>query len=126
MINGVFSSSMFATRQYASGHSLPSSISNQNAPPNGADQLTLNGVSSLKAITQGHDIRHISPREMSALSHRLYENGSISLQDHALMSFQPELGPDLLPGMDTGAKVDVPRDFIQHWEKQIEPFSYKL
>ena len=72
---------------------------------------------SVSEIVKEYDVRNMSPREMSAMSQKLYQNGSISFFDHSLLSFQPELGAGF-----TGASyhADNPRDFIAHWERQLE------
>jgi len=54
------------------------------------------------------------------MSQELYQSGAITFQDHALLSFQPELSPEfnkMLPG--PFGKPDAPRDFIAQWEAQL-------
>lgn len=51
------------------------------------------------------------------MSLELYEGGSISFKDHALLSFQPELGNGALA--DPSA-ADTPKDFVAYWEGQFD------
>ena len=102
------------------GQDLPLSDSKQNLRSEETDKVSLHVSNSLERITKGYDVRNITPREMSELSKNLYENGAISFQDHALMSFQPELGMGMIPGENDTSAADIPKDFIQHWERQLE------
>ena len=51
-------------------------------------------VKSLTDIARKYDVRSISPRDMATMSQELYQSGAISLQEHVLLSFQPELNPE--------------------------------
>lgn len=67
--------------------------------------------------------RHISPRAMQELSLELYANGHLTFEDHAELTFQPELHPAYpkTVGALTGepASPDKPRDFVKHWEERL-------
>ena len=47
-----------------------------------------------KSLATRYDVRNISPREMAAISSDLYQEGKITFQQQALLSFQPELHPE--------------------------------
>lgn len=67
------------------------------------------------------DVRNMSPRDMATMSQALYQSGTISFRDHALLSFQPELGQQFnatLPGAP--GEPDAPRDFLAQWEAQLQ------
>lgn len=94
-------------------------------------QVTGTSVSSVaveigksKSVTQfalQYDVRNMSPREMSAMSLELYQNGIISFRDHALLSFQPDLNPEFQEELlGTRGNADSPKDFIAHWETQLK------
>lgn len=72
---------------------------------------------SLSGIARKYDVRSMSPREMSTMSQTLYQSGAISFQDHALLSFQPELGTGFIGAVN---QADTPKDFIAHWEQQLK------
>ncbi len=44
-------------------------------------------------IAKDYDIRHASHKELCEISKKLYEKGEISLLDHAILTFNPELSP---------------------------------
>ena len=71
---------------------------------------------SLSTLANKYDVRNMSPREMSEMSQNLYKGGVISFQDHALLSFQPELGDN---SFGPNSQADTPKDFIAHWERQL-------
>ncbi|MFD2111495.1 hypothetical protein [Thiorhodococcus fuscus] len=81
------------------------------------DTTNLESADSLSRIAQKYNVRNISPREMSVMSQDLYQGGFISFQDHALLSFQPDLG-DGYPGATN--RPETPKDFIAHWEQQLK------
>lgn len=78
-------------------------------------------ISSAKGIMSRYDINNISPREMSNMSLELHLEGVISFEEHALMSFQPELNQEQYNKI-TGnhANPDISRDFIDEWENKLE------
>lgn len=69
------------------------------------------------------DVRHVSPRQMTAIGMDLYVAGIIGWDEYAMLAFQPELHPDFdkTIGALTGetAQPDRPRDFIEIWEKHL-------
>lgn len=77
----------------------------------------LETAEAVSELAGKYNVRNMSPREMSVMSHELYQNGAISFQDHALLSFQSELGAGY-PGATNQA--DTPKDFIAHWEQQLK------
>lgn len=74
--------------------------------------------SQFQDIAARYDVRNISSRDMARMSQEMYDNGLISLTDHAMLSFQPELAPAGAAGPGIGA--DVPRDFLAQWEQQFD------
>ncbi|MDD5240512.1 MAG: hypothetical protein PHG47_02195 [Sulfuricella sp.] len=104
--------------------------SGNNLPPSGAgaETTTINSAvvnlamaTSLADVAKKYDVQNMSPREMAAMSHDLYQSGAISFQDHALLSFQSELGPQYdktLTGRS--GNPDTPRDFIAQWDVQLK------
>lgn len=73
---------------------------------------------SLGGLAGQYDVRNLSPRNMAALSQALYQDGAISFQDHALLSFQPELGPE--SNKTLAGSADAPKDFIAQWTTQLQ------
>lgn len=75
----------------------------------------------LAEAAKKYDVRNMSPREMATMSQTLYQSGSISFRDHALLSFQPELGAQfnaILPGSPGGP--DASKNFLAQWEAQLQ------
>ncbi|NVK37038.1 MAG: hypothetical protein HWE18_03855 [Gammaproteobacteria bacterium] len=68
---------------------------------------------NLASLTQGYDVRSMTPRQMADLSLQMYQNGMITFEDHALLSFQPDLGLNDL-GMN---KPDEKKDYMAHWQE---------
>ena len=120
MISGISShaiSTVFSPKPADGGKVLPHS--KQATESIGSDQAfpNLETVAALSSIAQKYDVRSMSPREMASMSQELFQRGFISYQDHALMSFQPDLG-HALPG--AVQQPDMPLDFIAHWERQLQ------
>jgi len=69
------------------------------------------------------DARHVSPRQIAAVSMDLYVNGALGWEEYAMLAFQPELHPDYEKtiGALTGepAEPDRPRDFVNQWEARL-------
>lgn len=78
---------------------------------------------ALPAPPAAHPVRAISPRELAALAHELYLDGSLCLDDYLLLGFPSELHPafDRTIGALTGRKAqpDRPRDMIREWENRL-------
>ncbi len=70
-----------------------------------------------------HPVRAMSPRELAALAHELYLDGSLDLDDYLLLGFPSELHPafDRTIGALTGRKAqpDRQRDLIREWENRL-------
>jgi len=109
--------------------SLPQSIkSNLHSSPlisenTGNVEISEKGKSlpSAKDIMSRYDVNNISPREMSNMSLELHLEGIISFEEHALMSFQPELNEEQYNRI-TGnhAHPDDSRNFIDEWESKLK------
>jgi hypothetical protein len=69
----------------------------------------------LLGIAARYDVTNISPKQMASLGQDLYHSGAISMQDAALLSFQPPqagvVGPNPSPDTDV--------DYYARWEKQL-------
>lgn len=80
-------------------------------------------VIALPAPPAAHPVRAMSPRELAALAHELYLDGSLGLDDYLLLGFPSELHPafDRTIGALTGRKAqpDRPRDLIREWENRL-------
>jgi len=84
----------------------------------GPETLPLEGKS-----IRAPDVRHVSPRQMTAIGMDLYVAGIIGWDEYSMLAFQPELHPDFdkTIGALTGetAQPDRPRDFIEIWKKHL-------
>lgn len=80
-------------------------------------------VIALPPPPAAHPVRAMSPRELAALAHELYLDGSLCLEDYLLLGFPSELHPafDRTIGALTGRKAqpDRPRDLIREWENRL-------
>ena len=75
----------------------------------------------VQRLSAGQDVRNMSPKEMAKFSQGLFDAGIISFKDHALLSFQPEIGaPNQGLGTIQPGNADKPRDYIAHWEAQLK------
>ncbi len=101
------------------GQNLPLSAMEVNSASvsSSSAKIDLETAESLSDIAKKYNIRNMSPREMSEMSQELYQGGTISFQDHALLSFQPELG---FNSSEATNQADKPKDFIAHWEQQLK------
>jgi hypothetical protein len=81
-------------------------------------------INTVSSIAQKYDVKNITPREMAQMSQALYDNGSISLKNHAFISFQPELNPsynDTIGKLtNTIAQPDNPRNFLNEWKERLK------
>ena len=124
ILQGTYAANMeaiYAARATQGGTFLPSPHTESGKTINGSTSTDFSQSALLSKIAQKYNVRNMSPREMASMSLELYQSGAISFQDHALLSFQPELGPqfnDLFP--ETYDKADTPRDFIAQWESQLK------
>jgi hypothetical protein len=103
------------------GQSLPLSGTQVETTATNSTGVNIETAMSLADVVRKYDVRNISPRDMAAMSLELYQSGAISFRDHALLSFQPELGPEFnktLAGTTGGP--DAPRDFIAQWDTQLQ------
>jgi hypothetical protein len=99
------------------GQNSPLSAKEVKSVSSGSEKTNFETAESLLGIAKKYNIRNMSPREMSQMSQELYQGGAISFQDHAFLSFQPELG--FSPSSTVG-QADMPKDFIAHWEQQLK------
>lgn len=87
-----------------------------------ADKLS-NNISIVSDIAHRYDVQDITPRAMAEMSQELYDNGSISLKNHAFISFQPELNPSFNDTIGrfshTTAHPDSPRNFLAEWHERL-------
>jgi hypothetical protein len=124
ILQGIYAANMeanYAAKATQGGNFLPASYAASGDSVSGSMSTDLSQSAFLSKIAQKYDVRNISPREMAAMSLELYQSGAISFQDHALLSFQPELGPqfnDIFP--EAYDKADTSRDYIAQWESQLK------
>lgn len=87
-----------------------------------AEKKTLfSGNSAIVAeIMQRYDVKSSTPQQMADLSQELYNSGAINLQQHALLSFQPELNPDYEQMTGQPADLTSKRNYIAIWEDRVE------
>ncbi len=82
-----------------------------------------NNINFVSDIVRRYDVQDITPREMAKMSQELYDNGSISLKNHAFISFQPELNPSFNDTIGkfshTTAQPDSPRNFLDEWRERL-------
>jgi len=110
-----------AAKQSNSGQSSPLSGVRDDATAANSVAVNFETSRSLAGIAKEYDVRNMSPRGMAAMSQKLYQSGAISFQDHALLSFQPELSPEFSKTpLGHHGKPDGPRDFIAQWEMQLQ------
>lgn len=81
-------------------------------------------INIVSSVAQKYDVKNISPREMAQMSQELFDNNSISLKNHAFISFQPELNPSYNDTIGkfthTTAQPDNPRNFLDEWKVRLE------
>ncbi len=124
ILQGTYAANMeaiYAARGTQGGTFLPSSRTESGKTINGSTSTDFSQSTLLSEIAQKYNVRNMSPREMASMSIELYQSGAISFQDHALLSFQPELSPqfdNISP--ETYGKADTPRDFIIQWHSQLK------
>ncbi len=101
--------------------SPPKNFERGNHLPPSSDTVTISGTSkSIQAaqnIMANYNVNNISPRDMAAMSNELYSSNNISLEEHAMLSFQPELNAKQ---PIESAAPDAKRDFINEWERKLE------
>ncbi len=82
-----------------------------------SDSVQLEQSTSLRELARDYDVRSMSPQEMSIMSQKLFNSDHISFREHALLSFQPELGVGFRGNRNLATEK---KDFILHWENQLE------
>lgn len=74
-------------------------------------------------LTEGLDLRALTPRQMADVSLDLYAAGVLAYEEYKILAFQPELHPNYNTtiGALTGqlAEPDTPRDFVAIWEDRL-------
>lgn len=109
-----------AAKENKSSHNLPLSGGGTGIPTDPSAVVALGTATSLADVAKKYDVQNMSPREMAAMSQELYQAGALSFQDHALLSFQPELGPQYQNLSGQPGNPDAPRDFIAQWNEQLQ------
>lgn len=105
-----------AAKEKNAGPRLPvaEATASDSAPVN------VESARSLAGLAGQYDVRNMSPRNMAALSQALYQDGAISFQDHALLSFQPELNPEFNKTVGAPDSAEASKDFIAQWTTQLQ------
>lgn len=78
--------------------------------------VSLKGSEQIQNLAIEYDVRNLTPRDMSELSQQLFDQGLIEFDEHALLSFQPEMNFDTQ--QVTQGNPDQPKDFIAQWQEQ--------
>jgi hypothetical protein len=103
---------------------VPVEANNVNLVTTDAKKKSVEAVSPLAELSKGVNIRHISPRQMSELSLKLYVAGYLQWDEYEMLAFQPELHPDFdrTIGALTGetANPDRPRDYVVEWKDRYD------
>jgi len=90
--------------------------------PEAVQEPAAKSLSPLAQLIGNFNARSATPRQVENLSTDLYAAGAITFEDHALLSFQPDLHPDFdrTIGALTGeqAHPDRPRDFVNEWDER--------
>lgn len=108
-----------AAKEVGAARSLPASANRVATTGSTSEVVNVGTAKSLTDVAKKYDVRGMSPRDMAAMSQELYQGGAISFQDHALLSFQPELNPEFNTTLAGTSDPDAPRDFIAQWETQL-------
>lgn len=105
-------------------------VSSTNVPlprtPNNelVSDVVSSNIQTVSNIAQHYDVTNISPKEMAEMSQQLFDSGNITLKQHSMLSFQPELNPSYNSTIgkmtDTIAQPDVPRNFLGEWKDLLE------
>lgn len=76
-----------------------------------------------RELARRYDVRNITSTELNRLGRELYDEGRISRELCAMLSFQPELNPSYQQvGAPDVAPPDpnAPRDAVEEWRKILE------
>ncbi len=119
-INSVANLSVEKLNNY--GHFDNKSFASFSTPITG--DIVSTNIGTASDIAKKYDVENISPRDMATMSQILYDSGMISFQNHALLSFQPELNPDFDSTIgkmtDTIGQPDAPINFLKEWKDRLE------
>lgn len=96
----------------------------QTAENNVVSDVVSCNIKTVSSIAQNYDVTNISPKEMAEMSQQLFDSGNITLKQHSMLSFQPELNPSYSStiGKMTNkiGQPDVPRNFLGEWKDLLE------
>ena len=110
------------TYNYTGNTNLGNNVDNAKEKTQG--DILQENINAVYSVAQKYDVKNITPRNMAQMSQELYDNNSISLKNHAFMSFQPELNPSYNNTIGkfthTTAKPDTPRNFLDEWKERLE------
>ncbi|MBI3525876.1 MAG: hypothetical protein HY066_15390 [Betaproteobacteria bacterium] len=110
-----------AIKGNGAGPSLPVSGTRAGITEASSVMVNVGTARTLADVAKKYAVRDMSPQEMAAMSQELYQSGAITFQDHALLSFQPELSPQFDKTLlGAPGKPDAPKDFIAQWETQLQ------
>lgn len=95
-------------------------LAEANSPSSSVMSEALELASAVVNIINEYNIRDISPNGLAEMSRRLYHAGAIGLEEHALLSHQPELCSRFdadTPGYQrVYSDPNTPRDMLAEWE----------
>jgi hypothetical protein len=104
--------------------SNPSRSITQNTSGKTQGDILHESISTVYSVAQKYDVKNISPNEMAQMSQELYDNNSISLKNHAFISFQPELNPSYNNTIGkfthSTSQPDTARNFLDEWKQRLE------
>ena len=110
------------TYNYTGNTNLGNNVDNAKEKTQG--DILQENINAVYSVAQKYDVKNITPRNMAQMSQELYDNNSISLKNHAFMSFQPELNPSYNNTIGkfthTTAQPDTPRNFLDEWKERLE------
>lgn len=77
-------------------------------------------INTGQEIMARYNIQDASPKEIATMSLELFDNEVISFEEHAMLSFQPELNSEQYQEIfGKVAEPDVARDFISEWQSKL-------
>ncbi|MBL4621106.1 MAG: hypothetical protein JKY89_01785 [Immundisolibacteraceae bacterium] len=113
-------SATFAAQLRASGNLLPSQPQTKTTSAGQTSAIGQSFHANAAQVMASYNLHHASPRQMVDMSGELLESGSITFDEHSLISFQPEFNADQFQQIYGHPPYpDGPRDFLYEWESKL-------
>lgn len=113
-------SASFAAQLRASGNLLPTQPPAQTSSTQQTSAIGQSFHANAAHVMASYNLHHASPRQMVDMSTQLLESGSITFDEHSLISFQPEFNSDQFQQIYGHPPYpDGPRDFLYEWENKL-------